>query len=285
VADLLRRHGAGAPQLTVREQFRAACLAADEAEARRLLALEPRAIEDPGLLAAAAEHGNVPGLRLALALGAAVDATEHDGLTPLHRAGRGGHLAVVQELIARGAPFQVRDRVYAGTPIDHATFFCQRWPSAARSETRTFLLAHTTDPFDLVNHDRDRLAARAAVDPAAARVKADVEAIERAYRAFNARDIETAVAALHPEVDWPNAIQGTRLHGREQVRAYWTGQWQTMNPQVDPEHFRPDADGRIVVDVHQVVRSLTGELLVDQRVGHAFELEGGLGRRMDIVAV
>jgi hypothetical protein len=40
------------------------------------------------------------------------------------------------------------------------------------------------------------------------------------YRAFNARDIDAAVALLHPDVNWPNGMDGGRVRGRDAVRAY-----------------------------------------------------------------
>jgi SnoaL-like domain len=42
------------------------------------------------------------------------------------------------------------------------------------------------------------------------------------YAAFNARDIETVLAALHPDVDWANGMDGGGVLGRADVRAYWT---------------------------------------------------------------
>jgi hypothetical protein len=32
--------------------------------------------------------------------------------------------------------------------------------------------------------------------------------LRRAYEAFNARDVEAALALMHSDVDWPNAIKG-----------------------------------------------------------------------------
>ena len=31
------------------------------------------------------------------------------------------------------------------------------------------------------------------------------QVLRSAYRAFNARDVEAAIALMQPEVDWPNA--------------------------------------------------------------------------------
>jgi ketosteroid isomerase-like protein len=107
------------------------------------------------------------------------------------------------------------------------------------------------------------------------------ELLRRAYAAFNARDLDAALALMHPEVDWPNAVEGGRVHGHREVRAYWEGQFETFDPQVEPERI-VDENGRLVVAVHQVVRSPDGELLADQRVRHLYTLREGLIGRMEI---
>jgi ketosteroid isomerase-like protein len=107
------------------------------------------------------------------------------------------------------------------------------------------------------------------------------ELLRRAYDAFNERDLDTALALMHPEVDGPDAIEGGRVHGHAAVRAYWQRQFETIDPRVEPEAFAEE-DGRLVVDVHQVVRSADGELLADQVVRHVYTLRDGLIARMEI---
>jgi ketosteroid isomerase-like protein len=106
--------------------------------------------------------------------------------------------------------------------------------------------------------------------------------IRRAYAAFNARDIDGALALLQPDVDWPNGMEGGRELGHDAVRAYWTRQWQLIDTHVEPESLSDDEHGRVVVEVHQVVRDLDGALLADQRVMHVHTLRDGLIARMDI---
>jgi hypothetical protein len=48
------------------------------------------------------------------------------------------------------------------------------------------------------------------------------ELLTRAYAAFNARNIDAVLAAMHPDVDWPNGWEGGRVRGHPQVRDYWT---------------------------------------------------------------
>jgi hypothetical protein len=103
------------------------------------------------------------------------------------------------------------------------------------------------------------------------------------YSAFNARDLDSALAAMHPEVDWPNGMEGGYVHGRDGVRSYWTRQWKQVDPHVEPQRFTEDEKGRIVVEVHQVVRDLAGSLLLDRMVHHVYELRDGLIGKMEIV--
>ena len=106
--------------------------------------------------------------------------------------------------------------------------------------------------------------------------------IRTLYAAFNARDFDTLLAAMHPEVDWPNGMEGGRVHGREGVREYWTRQWGMVNSTVEPLSVQVDEEGRINVEVRTVVRDLAGAVLMDQEVRHVYELENGLIMRMEI---
>ena len=110
-----------------------------------------------------------------------------------------------------------------------------------------------------------------------------MEFMRALYAAFNARDIDAAVAAMHPDVDWPNAWEGGRVYGHEAVREYWTRQFAAIDPHVEPRSFTSTEDGRIAVEVHQVVRSTAGELLADRTVTHVYALRDGLVERMDVV--
>ncbi len=106
--------------------------------------------------------------------------------------------------------------------------------------------------------------------------------LRTAYRAFNSRDIAQALTVMHPEVDWPNGMEGGRVLGHSGVREYWTRQWKVVNPHVEPTGFSSDAAGRTIVEVHQVVRDMDGGLLLDRMVKHSYMIENGLIRSMEI---
>jgi hypothetical protein len=111
----------------------------------------------------------------------------------------------------------------------------------------------------------------------------NVEILKRLYGLFNARDIETVLTALHEDVIWANGMEGGHVHGREGVRSYWTRQWATIDPHVEPVTFAEGPVGQVRVEVHQVVNDLKGKLLADKMVKHSFLVENGLVRRFDIL--
>ncbi len=102
------------------------------------------------------------------------------------------------------------------------------------------------------------------------------------YAAFNARELDSVLAALHPDVDWPNGWEGGRLHGRDAVHEYWTRQWAVLDPHVAPKTFTTDAEGRTTAEVHAVIRDREGKVLADHTVLHRYTFEAGLIKRMEI---
>src|ERR1700761_7346604 len=98
-------------------------------------------------------------------------------------------------------------------------------------------------------------------------VAPEVELLRAAYAAFNARDIDAALALMTPSVAWPRAFKGGFVEGPAAIRAYWTEQWTEIDPPVEPVSFHIEESGHILVEVHQVVRSLAGAVLADDIVG------------------
>lgn len=110
----------------------------------------------------------------------------------------------------------------------------------------------------------------------------DIDLLRAAYAAFNAREIDAALALMTADVTWPMAFKGGFVRGPDEIRAYWTAQWSEIDPHVEPVSFHRGATGEILVVVQQRVRSLAGEVLADGQVAHAFEIEGGLIRAMEV---
>lgn len=110
----------------------------------------------------------------------------------------------------------------------------------------------------------------------------EIELLRAAYEAFNARDIDTVLALMTSDVTWPRAFKGGFVRGPEEVRAYWMEQWSEIDAYVEPVAFYPGKDGRILVDVHQIVRDLAGTVLADGHTGHRFTIEHGSIQGMEI---
>jgi ketosteroid isomerase-like protein len=101
------------------------------------------------------------------------------------------------------------------------------------------------------------------------------------YASFNARDIEAVLTKLHPDVDWPNAWEGGRLHGHDAVRDYWTRQFAAIDGRVEPTAITTE-DDTVRVTVHQTVRDLDGNVLSDDIVTHTYTIRDGQIVRMDV---
>ena len=106
--------------------------------------------------------------------------------------------------------------------------------------------------------------------------------IAEAYSAFNRRDIDGALALMSENVSWPKASEGGRVVGKEEIRAYWTRQWGEFDPHVEPLAINHGDGGKIRVTVHQLVKSLQGDVLSDSEVLHVFTMSNGLIAAMDL---
>ena len=105
--------------------------------------------------------------------------------------------------------------------------------------------------------------------------------IAQAYSAFNQRNIDGVLALMTENVNWPRVSEGGRAIGKEEIRAYWTRQWKEFDPHVEPLEVL-EREGRTHVRVHQLVKSVGGEVLLDAQVWHIYTIASGLIERMDV---
>jgi hypothetical protein len=104
----------------------------------------------------------------------------------------------------------------------------------------------------------------------------DQQFLQNLYEAFNKREIEMVISLIHPNVKWANGMEGGFVYGREQVRNYWKKQFEMIQPQLQVLDFETDEVNRSVVTVHQIVRDLEGNLLLERTVQQIFTIENGL---------
>lgn len=107
--------------------------------------------------------------------------------------------------------------------------------------------------------------------------------LTRLYDAFNRQDVEALLAGMHAEVDWPNYLDGGRLHGRDALRGYWTEQFAIIRPEAFPIAFEALDDGRMRVKLQYGARSVeSGGLWANQIITHTYSFDGDLITRMDV---
>lgn len=102
------------------------------------------------------------------------------------------------------------------------------------------------------------------------------EFLQNLYDAFNKREIETIIFLMRPDVKWANGLEGGFIYGRDAVRQYWINQFKDIQPQLEPLKFETDEKNRNVVTVHQIIKDLQGNVLVDVIVHQIFTIEDGL---------
>jgi hypothetical protein len=109
----------------------------------------------------------------------------------------------------------------------------------------------------------------------------DEDLLSHLYSCFNARNIDGALAIMHPDIAWDSELEGP-VHGKDGVRGYLARQWEMINSHAEPMRYSACGDGTINVEVRLTARDLDGNLLIEKVSGHSFQIENGLIRRFDV---
>ncbi|KAA0022144.1 ankyrin repeat domain-containing protein [Antrihabitans cavernicola] len=123
IAQLLADGGATVTPLDDPDRLIEACLAGDGDAVDELQSFAPQALRRaPDLMVRAAYSGRLEAVRLAVQLGADIDATTSrpHKETALHAAAQDGHAEIAQFLVDSGADTTIRDRSFDGTPLGWA---------------------------------------------------------------------------------------------------------------------------------------------------------------------
>lgn len=112
---------------------------------------------------------------------------------------------------------------------------------------------------------------------------AQADLLRRMYEIFNTQDVdEFTRAAFHPDVDWPNVLEGERLHGVEEVLAYWKRQFAVAHPLVRMEGMAAEPGGRIAVRVRLGLRDADGDHWSGPAVEHVYTFRDGKVAHMEV---
>lgn len=108
------------------------------------------------------------------------------------------------------------------------------------------------------------------------------ETISRLWAALNRRDIDAAVALLHPDVDWQDLMSGGRRHGPDAMRDYWTGVFAMIRPASSTVACRAVGPDRVAARTLHSIYDLKGKLWTEEIVTHVFTFRDGLLSGMDV---
>ena len=162
LARYLADHGAETVELDSIKRLIGACMSGDVSAAKALVENEPDLVEkvqntEPNLFTEAAGSNQLEAVRVMAELG--FNLGQMGNASPLHQAAFHGHLDMVELLLAKGADLGIRDRFYAGTPLQWAI-------TAGSSEVVTYLASREIGVFDaILVENLDRLTTLLDADP------------------------------------------------------------------------------------------------------------------------
>jgi uncharacterized protein len=114
--------------------------------------------------------------------------------------------------------------------------------------------------------------------------RADAETVRRSYEALNRGDIDGALEALDPEVEWRESRElpetGT-YHGRDAVRRFleqFLESWHEFRQDVEE---LIEADDKVVVFLHLSARGRESGALVDARYAHVWAMRDAKAVQVD----
>jgi ketosteroid isomerase-like protein len=108
--------------------------------------------------------------------------------------------------------------------------------------------------------------------------------LERAYHAFNARDLAGIRAILHPEVVWPDTLQsGPAFVGREATMAQFAHIFATIVPNIELIRVLEETPDSLHVESQYSVESPDGHIWTDTRATLTYHFRDGLLAGLTIV--
>ena len=106
--------------------------------------------------------------------------------------------------------------------------------------------------------------------------------VASAYEAFNAREAETGLSLLHPDVEWDDG-EGHMLQSLAAVRRHWQQQWAAADAKVELLALLDAPDDDVSAHVRLITRSEGGRVARELR--NEFHFSDGLIRCMRIRAL
>nr|WP_070959880.1 nuclear transport factor 2 family protein [Hyphomonas sp. Mor2] len=112
--------------------------------------------------------------------------------------------------------------------------------------------------------------------------EAQVQLIESLYKTFNAKDLDGLLRHYHPDVEYVNEPKHIHLKSLQDLSAQWRTHAGKVGIELTPQQVFA-IPGGVFSQVREVLRTPEGEVFFDGLVGHAYQIEGDLIRRCDIL--
>lgn len=106
--------------------------------------------------------------------------------------------------------------------------------------------------------------------------------LEHLYHSFNGKMITEALAVIHSDATWANGMEGGLLFGHDQIRSYWERQWSYIDWHVKFVNAYITDEGLAIIDIHQIIRDLSGNIISIKDIQHIMQFEDGLIKSMRI---
>jgi len=100
--------------------------------------------------------------------------------------------------------------------------------------------------------------------------------IGRLHDALNRRDLDAAMAQIHPQARFKDYLDGGEVEGHAAVREFYQRLFDTIAPDLDLIALKALPDGRIQADIQSSVRARGGQLWSDTRVVAVYQITDGL---------
>lgn len=115
----------------------------------------------------------------------------------------------------------------------------------------------------------------------------NIEAIQQGIDAFNRRDFDGALAALHDDVTWERFLSRSEtddpfVRGKEELRATWESQVESVDLRLEPKEFIAAGDHKVIVPSLMVARGSGSKILLSAPVTWVWTIdEHGLASKVE----